>query len=109
MHPLSTGASNSPDPLSNEGAQSSLAGPPARLSFRAQLDRWLLGIARATTQGGAIAAKAFFGTAGASALGLGVPAMDLKQAASVFLVGAVYHFFDYLSQNALPGAQTKTE
>jgi hypothetical protein len=80
------------------------------ISFRAQLDRWLQGLAQAITQGGAVSVKAFFGAAGANALGLGVQALDLKQMLAVFLVGAAYHFFDYLATNPLPDvAATSTQ
>jgi len=70
--------------------------------FKQQLLRWWLGMNIATLQGGAVALKSFLTLAGASAAGVPVPALNLQQAAYVFLGGAAYHLIDYLTSNPLP-------
>ena len=70
--------------------------------FKTQLDRWLLGLARGTIQGSALAVQSFAATACASAAGLNIPALNLRQAAVVFALGATWHFFDFLAANPLP-------
>ena len=71
---------------------------------RQQLDHWLLALTRGTIQGGALAVKSFAATACASAAGMNVPALNLKQAAVVFALGAAWHLFDFLANNPLPEA-----
>ncbi len=71
---------------------------------RQQLDHWLLALTRGTIQGGALAVKSFAATACASAAGMSVPALNLKQAAVVFAIGAVWHLSDFLANNPLPEA-----
>jgi hypothetical protein len=71
-------------------------------SFKHQLDHWSLGAVRSSIQGGATALSAFAGTAIASAAGLPVMAMDLKQALAVFGGAAFWGFVDYLKKNPLP-------
>jgi hypothetical protein len=102
------------DTAQNSGAPDSKLPTVGNLpsGFKAQFDRWILGLAVATTQGGATAVKAFFGAAGASALGLvQMPPLDLlKQTAAVFVIGAGYHFFDYLESNPLlPNGSNQTK
>lgn len=82
------------------------------MSFRRQLDRWLLGIPRSFLQGGAIAVKATIAVATASGVGLPVQNLDLKQIGIVWLGGALVEMAKYLSANPLPDLpaenQTKT-
>jgi hypothetical protein len=52
--------------------------------MKQKLDHWLLGLTRGTIQGGAAAIKTFAATACANAAGVGVPAVNLKQAAVAF-------------------------
>jgi hypothetical protein len=73
--------------------------------MKQKLDHWLLGLTRGTIQGGAAAIKTFAATACANAAGVGVPAVNLKQAAVVFTLGAAWHFFDFLASNPLPDDQ----
>ena len=76
------------------------------MQFKLALERWWLGANRAGLKGGAVGVKAFFATAGGSALGakLGVTvaALTLQQAAVVFLFAFLYDFFDYLAANPMP-------
>lgn len=113
---MTTGASLATDGTETNAAEKPHLNPdtltlaPAASTFRKRLDRWLLGLAQATTQGGATAVKAFMGCAGANAILPGsVPVLNLKQTAAVFLVGAGYHFFDYLDKTplVLPDDTTK--
>ena len=64
----------------------------------------MLGAARASIQGGAIAVKAFVGTIIAKGLGLveSTPAQLAMQGGYIFFFAASYHFWDYLSTTPLP-------
>ena len=70
--------------------------------FKLQLARWFQGLLRACVQGGAVAAKAYLGTAALSSIGFPALALNLQQGAAVFIAGALYHFWDYLGRNPLP-------
>ena len=48
-----------------------------------------------------MAVKALIATTLAHGVGLGVPALNLKGTAAVFIVAGGYHFFDYLGKNPL--------
>src|SRR5579872_5636081 len=87
---------------SPETKSATVADLPPPSNFRAQIDRWFIGLARGSVQGGAIALKAFFGAAGFHALGIIPSAMDIKTAGAVFLSGAAYHLVDYLTSTPIP-------
>ncbi|HXP60966.1 MAG TPA: hypothetical protein VN829_10770 [Dongiaceae bacterium] len=70
--------------------------------YRGQCRRWALGCWSGCLQGGALSVKAFFGTAGLSALGLPLQPMDWRQGLAVFASGALWHAVDYLAKNPFP-------
>jgi len=77
--------------------------------FKDQLARWGQGLVSGCVQGGALAVKAFVGTAVLGQAGFPELALSLKQGAAVFVSGAAYHFWDYLAANPLPEIEDKAE
>lgn len=86
---------------STESASASTEATAGRRAFRLALDRWLLGLARASVQGGALTTKAFIGAAAAHGAGLPVPALGWRQAIAAFVFGFGYHFIGYLSEHRI--------
>ncbi len=69
---------------------------------------WLDGLWQGSLKGGAMAAKAFLGAAGFSAMGVPIHPLDWRQALAVFFSGALWHFVGYLADNPFPGPDVQT-
>lgn len=63
---------------------------------------WLRGLAKTMIQSGATAVTTFLGMAGANAVGVEVPVLDLRGVAVVFTSQAVVAAFNYLKEHPLP-------
>jgi hypothetical protein len=72
--------------------------------FLSALKHWAYHLFRASLQGGALAVKAFFATAGANAAlpSLKIGTLSLRESLGVFAVSAAYSAWDYLSANPMP-------
>lgn len=75
------------------------------MTFRQQLDRWLLGIPRAVIEGGATAVTAALSIATANSIGLPMNQLSLNQLGAVWLGGAAWSLNKYLTANPLPTPQ----
>ena len=62
---------------------------------------WVRGFGGGVISGGASAVVSFFGLAGADAIGVD-RAIDLRQAAAIFVAGAFIHAMLYLQKQPLP-------
>lgn len=69
---------------------------------------WLNRTIGAFIQGGSHSISAFFGTAGASALGLPIEPINLKQACGIFLISGAMAMFKVLEKVPLPGFKSDT-
>jgi hypothetical protein len=73
-----------------------------KMTWRARMRRWWLGLVSASIQGGAVSVKALAFPAVLAGYNV-VPALGLKQMLGVFAGAAIYHMWDYLSRNPLVG------
>jgi hypothetical protein len=76
--------------------------PTATQIFLRRAAHWGMALVNSCVQAGATAAKAFTGTAVASAAHLPVPTMDFKQLGCVFVAAAAYEAFTFLSNTPFP-------
>jgi hypothetical protein len=73
-----------------------------QLTDKAVRTYWLRGLARTMIQSGATAVTTFLGMAGANAVGVQVPTLDLRGVAVVFVSQAIVAAFNYLKEHPLP-------
>jgi hypothetical protein len=64
---------------------------------------WLKSLAAAGIGGGSTALSSWGALAGAQAMGVDVPVLNLKAFGLVFVVGAVHSVAAYLAKSPLPG------
>lgn len=67
---------------------------------------WLNRTIGAFIQGGSHAITAFFATAGASAAGIPIEPINIKQAGGIFLISGLMALFKVLEKVPLPGFKT---
>ena len=73
-----------------------------QLSDKAVRTYWLRGLLKMMIQSGATAVTTFLGMAGANAVGLQVPTLDLRGVGVVFASQAIVAAFNYLKEHPLP-------